>query len=89
MSDFNYSGCDLFGKYCTIEQKRYGVPNEHFIYKIVGTLKSNGYQDVPLDARVGKSVNHKEVVPVANVICCGVDETTVIKVKLSDIKIKD
>lgn len=30
-----------FGDYAIIEQKRHGVPNEMFVHKVVGQLRSN------------------------------------------------
>lgn len=37
-----------FGDYATIEQKRHGVPNEMFVHKVVGQLRSNTWVDVPV-----------------------------------------
>lgn len=54
-----------------------------FMYKAVGFFESNGYCDVPIrhDTR---PYLHKEVVPVANVIHCGPDESNVIRVAIAD-----
>lgn len=34
MSEFVLTGSDVFGRYCRIEQLRYGVPNEMFLYNL-------------------------------------------------------
>lgn len=72
-----------FGDYVKIEMHRYGVPNEWFIHKVVGSLKSNAWIDTPLkwDSEM-KGHDHMEVV--LNVIQCGVDETKVIRVRQKD-----
>lgn len=60
-----------------------GYSRDMHIYKVVGALCSNTYQDVPA---VYNSENriHGEIVPVLRVIHCGVDEREVITVRLSD-----
>lgn len=40
MSEFVLTGSDVFGCYCRIEQLRYGVPNEMYLYKVVASLRS-------------------------------------------------
>lgn len=82
---FNYNKDELFGRYCFIEQKRYGVPNEKFLYKIIGTFQSNAWSEVPVDAndRDMKLHNHSE--KVVNVICCGVCEEKVERYRLCDV----
>lgn len=72
-----------FGDYVKIEMHRYGTPNEWYIHKVVGAMKSNGWIDTPLkwDAEV-TAHDHMDVV--LNVIQCGVDETKIIRVKQSD-----
>lgn len=82
---FNYNQDELFGRYCFIEQKRYGVPNEKFLYKIIGTFQSNAWSEVPVDVndRDMKLHNHSE--KVVNVICCGVCEEKVERYRLCDV----
>lgn len=41
-----------FGDYALIEQKRFGVPNEMFVYKVVSQISSNTRVEVPVT--VGK-----------------------------------
>lgn len=84
---FNYNQDELFGRYCFIEQKRYGVPNEKFLYKIIGTFQSNAWSEVPVDAndRDMKLHNHSE--KVVDVICCGVCEEKVERYRLCDVYI--
>lgn len=72
-----------FGDYVKIEQKRYGVPNEHYVHKVIGALESNLYMDVPAQTHLGMTL-HDEVVPVLQVICCGVSEDSVIRVRVED-----
>ena len=73
-----------FGHYCLIEQKRYGVPNEMYDHKVIRQLKSNSYVDVPVQTPATETL-HDEVVPVVACICCGVDETQVLKYRLCDV----
>lgn len=77
-----------FGDYVEIEQKRYGVPNEMFLYKVVGALKSNAWIDAPVKWD-SKPTIHDDMEIVLNVICCGVDETKVIRVRGSDCKLRE
>ena len=40
-----------FGDYVTIEMKRYGVPNEHFIHEVLSSpFTSNSWREVPIKA---------------------------------------
>lgn len=83
-----FTGCSRrneidFGDYVKIEMLRYGVPNEFYIHKVVGSLESNTWVDVPI--RVGEQEKvHNKMEKVLNVICCGVDETNVYRVRESD-----
>jgi len=74
-----------FGDYCIIEQNRFGAENEHYVHKVIGMSKSNAWVDVPV---VGSAVEvlHDTMEWVVSCICCGVQETTVLKYKLSDCK---
>lgn len=85
--DFILTTDELFGSYCYIEQKRYGVPNEKFLYKIIGKFTSNAWSNVPVDANDKEPhiFNHSE--EVVNVVCCGVCEDKIERYKLSDVEI--
>ena len=78
-----------FGDYCTIEQYRYGGPNERYLHKVIGTLKSNAYVTVPvrygIDATGTEEVQHYEMADVVRCICCGVMETEVLKFRIKDV----
>ena len=74
-----------FGDYVTIEGKRYGVSNEHYTYKVVGTLKSNTYVDVPVQSPA-EETTRGGLVEVVACICCGIQETEVLKFRLKDVK---
>ena len=76
-----------FGDYVLIEQKRYGVPNEMFQFKVVGSYQSNGYCDVPMEVAEHDKKWHPHVVDVLNVICCGIDETKVDTVRKADVRL--
>lgn len=75
---------DMFGKYCTIPT---GCSRAEHIYKIVARIESNTYCDVPLHSGLTEEATHKDVVPVLLVIHCGIDESEVERVALSDCKI--
>lgn len=88
MSEFTGAGRtnDIdFGDYVQIEMFRYNSPNELFVHKVVGVLESNAWIDAPLkwDSR---EVIHNQMETVLNVIQCGIDETTVIRVSQKDCK---
>lgn len=76
-----------FGDYALIEQKRFGAPNEMYRYKVIGQFESNSYVDVPITAGKDKAYIHEDIVPVVAVICQGVDESEVIRVRLQDIQV--
>ena len=75
---------DMFGRYCKI--KTDFSENMH-TYKIVALIESNSYCDVPLCWN-SEPTSHKDVVPVLLVIHCGIDETEVRRVALSDCEIQ-
>ncbi len=79
MSEFHING-DGFGCYAHIKTD---FPERVHVYKVVGFFESNGYCDVPIRYDTEPYL-HKEVVPVANVIHCGVDESKVIRVAIAD-----
>lgn len=84
MSD-KFKGLD-FGSCCTIEQKRYGVKNEFYQYKVIGVGESNYYRSVPVDAR-DSDKNIGDVVPVVRAICCGIDESKVETFRVEDVEV--
>jgi len=69
-----------FGDYV---QYQNGTSRELHIYKVIGALESNTYQESP-DWHGAKETIHDKVTPVLNVVHCGLDETKVIRVKESD-----
>jgi len=75
-----------FGDYVEIEQKRYGVENEMYIYKVIGYLKSNSYVDVPVEG-VREERLHPKVVDVIACVCCGISERDIYRYKKSDVKL--
>lgn len=86
---FNYSTQKAvwkdFGDYVLIEQKRFGVPNEMFVHKVVGRLRSNAWINVPAQPHLGYTL-HDTTEDVVNVICCGVSEDKVIRYRVADCK---
>ena len=85
--NFNYQPDELFGRYCLIEQKRYGVPNEKFLYKVIGTLNSNAWGDIPVDSCDKEFKLHDHCEQVVDVICCGVSEDKVERYRLCDVEL--
>ncbi len=67
-----------FGDYAIIEQKRHGVPNEMFVHKVVGQLRSNTWVDVPVSVPATETL-HGEMEDICLCICCGIDETEDVK----------
>ena len=74
-----------FGDYATIEQKNYGVENDHYTHKVIGRLRSNTWVDVPVQCPATET-HHDHMEDVISCICCGVSETTVLKYKATDVK---
>ncbi|NEW05930.1 hypothetical protein GK047_07885 [Paenibacillus sp. SYP-B3998] len=75
-----------FGSYVKIEQKRFGVPNEMYLHKVIGRFESNCYVDIPV--KIPRTeVLHGKLVPVVSCICCGIDETEVLKYRLVDVEL--
>lgn len=85
MSEFVLTGSDVFGRYCRIEQLRYGVPNEMFLYKVVASLRSNCWCEVPYKT-ASKEVRHDSIEDCVLAICCGVDETKVLRFRIADVE---
>lgn len=74
-----------FGDYAIIEQKRYGVPNEMFVHKVVGQLRSNTWVDVPVRVPATETL-HGEMEDICLCICCGIDETEVRRYRVKDMR---
>lgn len=73
-----------FGDFVIITQKRHGVANEEYLHKVVGTLKSNLYVDVPVQSPALETI-HAQSEEVVACICCGVSEREVKNYKISDV----
>ena len=73
-----------FGDYVTVEMNRFNGDNEHYRHKVIRTLNSNLYADVPVRYD-GTEYNHGEVVPVVACICCGVQENKVVRYAQKDV----
>lgn len=63
----------------------HGMSHEPHIYKVIGAFESNTYRKPP-DWAHSVEENHGDVVPVLNIIHCGIDETEVIRVREDDCK---
>ncbi len=74
-----------FGDYAIIEKKRHGVPNEMFVHKVIGQLRSNTWVDVPVQSPATETL-HDEMEDVCWCICCGVSETEVRKYRVKDMQ---
>lgn len=85
-SEFRLTGSDVFGRYCRIEMKRYGTPNEFYVHKCIRSYRSNYYRDVPLVFREGEYVHPGRCVDVVSVITCGLDENEVFNVPLDSVE---
>ena len=85
MSEFVLTGSDVFGRYCRIEQLRYGVPNEMYLYKVVASLRSNCWCEVPYKT-ASKEVRHDSIEDCVLAICCGIDETEVLRFRAADVE---
>lgn len=85
MSEFRLTGSDVFGRYCLIEQLRFYAPNEMYLYKVVASLRSNCWCDVPYKA-ASKEVLHDSIEDCVLAIRCGVDETEVLRFRVADVE---
>lgn len=75
---------DMFGRYVKIPHV---LANDggKFIFKVVGSLQSNAYQNVPIGGINSKyEIRGAEMIDCLRVIQCGVDETEVLTVALKD-----
>lgn len=78
-----------FGDYCSIEQKRYRAPNEKFIHKVINRLQSNTWVDVPVQSPATETLHEckpGDLEDVVSCICCGIEEKTVLKYRVKDVK---
>ncbi len=75
-----------FGQYATIEQHRYGDKNEFYTHKVIGTSNSNSWVNVPVTG-VCKETMQGLMEDVVWCICCGVQETEVLRYRFCDIKV--
>lgn len=73
------------GDHCLIEQQRYADTNEMCLHKVIGTLKSNFYVDVPVETPRTETI-HNGVVDVVSCVCCEIDERHAFKYRLSDVE---
>ena len=85
MSEFVLTGSDVFGRYCRIEQLRFGAPNEMFLYKVVASLRSNCWCEVPYKT-ASKEIHHDSIEDCVLAICCGIDETEVLRFRVADVE---
>ena len=85
MSEFVLTGSDVFGRYCRIEQFRYHSPNELFLYKVVASLRSNSWCEVPYKI-ASHEVVHDHMEDCVLAICCGIDETKVQRFRAADVE---
>jgi len=73
------------GDHCLIEQQRYAGPNEMYLHKVIGTLKSNFYIDVPVETPRIETI-HNGVVDVLNCVSCEVDERHAFRYRVCDVE---
>lgn len=77
-----------FGDYVTLEMKRYGVPNEHFIHEVLSSpFISNSWRNVPIDARDPEEHLHDTSETVVAVRAQGVNprDAHIFAVRLPDV----
>lgn len=74
-----------FGDYISVEQKRYGTDNEKYSHKVIEVTNSNCWVDVPVESPATES-RHGIVSKVIRCVCCGVDETEVLRFRYEDVK---
>ena len=86
MNEFVVTGADMFGRYCLIEQKNYFSPNEVYIYKVVSSLRSNCWCEVPYKTGTHE-ILHDSIEDCVLAICCGVDETYVQRFRMADVEL--
>lgn len=75
---------DMFGTYVKIPT---GYSERKDLYKVISKSLSNAYCDVPLRFENPKVVIHGVIVPILKVVHCGVNESKIIRVPLSECEI--
>lgn len=79
-----------FGDYVEIEMHRYGAPNEFYLHKVIGTFEAGSWATVPIQQGIfgtgTQNVPGDSIEEVLNVVCCGIDETEVFRVRKSDVR---
>lgn len=79
-----------FGDYVEIEMYRYGVPNEFYLHKVISSYFAGSRATVPIkygvDGTGTENVPGDGIEEVLNVVQCGVDETSVFRVRKSDVR---
>ena len=91
MAEFKVN-TEMFGKYVRIPT---GYSKEKHIYKVINSMYSNSYCDVPIvygsepiqHERIETTENPYGLEKILNVIHCGLDETKVIRVAMKDCEI--
>lgn len=84
---FKGNGMD-FGDYCTIEMKRHVGPNEFYLHKVINSLSSNTWVDVPVQEPAIETIHH-EMADVISCVCCGVLEKEILKYRVSDVELQN
>ena len=74
-----------FGDYVEIEQKRFGVDNEMYLYKVIDVSRSNTWVDVPVRAPQKEAI-HSEMEMVVRCVCCGICEDEIVTFRIKDVK---
>lgn len=79
-----------FGDYVEIEMHRYGAPNELYIHKVISAYMAGSWATVPIQYGIvgtgTQNVAGSGIEEVLNVVQCGIDETTVFRVRKSDVR---
>lgn len=73
-----------FGSFVNVEMKRHFCSNEQYLHKVIGRLQSNTWVDTPIQTPATETI-HSHVEEVVNLVCCGVVEDYIYRVKLSDV----
>ena len=74
-----------FGDYCRIEMKRFGVANEFYTHKVIQSLRSNVWVDVPV-LGPAKETKHEYIAAVIRCVCCGICEDKVLRFRAEDVE---
>ena len=75
-----------FGDYVEILQQLCGKYDTKFMHKVVGQLESNTWVDVPVKSPATEKT-HKNMTHVLRCICCGVDESEVLRFRRRDVQL--